>query len=51
MEKLSFTRTSLSNVKAIMMVMRVHVVEWLCQAVMRRILILECLLSGARGCL
>jgi hypothetical protein len=35
----------------VMVVMCVPVVERLCQAVIRRIPVLKCLLSGARGCL
>jgi hypothetical protein len=49
MGKPAFTRASLSNVRVIMAIIRVPVVELLCQAVMRRIPVLKYLLSGARG--
>jgi hypothetical protein len=49
MEKLNFTRASLSNVGVIMTIMRVPLVELLCQTMMGQIPILEYLLPGARG--
>jgi hypothetical protein len=49
MEKPAFTRMSLSDVKLIMISMRVLVEEFLCQAVMEQIPLLKGLLSGARG--
>jgi hypothetical protein len=49
MEKPAFTRACLSNVKLIMPIMRVPMVELLCQAVMGWIPALKYLLSGARG--
>jgi hypothetical protein len=48
MEKFAFTSTNLSNIKVIMMIMRVPVEELICQVVTGQILVLECLLSGAR---
>jgi hypothetical protein len=51
MGKLAITPMSLPNVKFIMAIMHVHVVEWLCQAVMGCIPILECLLLSVFGCL
>jgi hypothetical protein len=42
---------SLSDVRMIMTIMCVLLEELLCQAVMGRILVLECLLSVTRGCL
>jgi hypothetical protein len=42
---------SLSDVRAIMAVICVLVVKLLCQAMMGRVPLLECLLSGMRGCL
>jgi hypothetical protein len=36
MEKLTFTRVNLSNIRVIMVIMRVLVEELLCQAVMGR---------------
>jgi hypothetical protein len=43
------TRVSLSDVRVIMMIMRVFMKELLYQAVMRQAPVLECMLSGARG--
>jgi hypothetical protein len=40
---------SLSDVRVIMMIMYVLMMELQCQAVMERIPALECLLSGTRG--
>jgi hypothetical protein len=51
MEKSAFTRARLSNVRVIMVIMRVLMVELLCQAAMGWIPILKYLLSCARGCL
>jgi hypothetical protein len=42
-EKLAFTGAHLSNVRVIMVIMRVLVDESLCQAVMGHITVLECL--------
>jgi hypothetical protein len=49
MEKLTFTRASLSDVSGIMAIMHVPLVELLCHAAMGRIPALEYLLLGARG--
>jgi hypothetical protein len=49
MEKLIFTRACLSDVNVIIVIMRVPLVELLCQAAMRWILALDYLLPGARG--
>jgi hypothetical protein len=46
MEKPAFTRTDLSDVRVIMVIMRVPLVESLCQVVMERMPALEYLLSG-----
>jgi hypothetical protein len=51
MKKSVFTRVNLSDIRVIMAIMRVLVHELLCQTVMRRISVLEYLLSGVRGCL
>jgi hypothetical protein len=51
MEKLNFTRAFLSDVRVTMVIMRVPVVELLCQAAMGQIPTLKCLLSGVCGCL
>jgi hypothetical protein len=51
MEKPIFTRMNLSDVRLIMMIMHVLMEELLCQVVTELILVLECLLLGARGCL
>jgi hypothetical protein len=51
MEKPAFTRVNLPNVRVIMTIMRVPVVERLCHAVMGRISTLKCLLLGKCGCL
>jgi hypothetical protein len=51
MEKATVTRASLPNVRVIMTIKRVPVVEQLCQAMMGWILALKCLLSSAHGCL
>jgi hypothetical protein len=47
MEKLIFTRVRLSYIREIMVIMRVSMVELLCQMPMGRILALEYVLSGA----
>jgi hypothetical protein len=49
MEKLTFTGANLSDVRVIMAIMHVHMEELLCQAATGQILVLECLLLGARG--
>jgi hypothetical protein len=49
MEKSSFTRVNLSDVRVIMMIMCVPVVELLCQAVTGWISVREHLFSGACG--
>jgi hypothetical protein len=49
MEKPTFTKVSLSDVRIIMAIMRVHVVDLLCQATMGWIPVLNYLLLGARG--
>jgi hypothetical protein len=49
MEKPTFTRACLSDARVIMVIMRVPLVDLLCQAVMGQILALEYLLSGASG--
>jgi hypothetical protein len=49
MEDPSFTGVSLSYVRVIMMIMCVLMVELLCQAVIGRVPVLECLLLGAHG--
>jgi hypothetical protein len=49
MEKLTFTKVCLSSVSAIMAIMRVPLIELLCQATMGWILALESLLQGACG--
>jgi hypothetical protein len=49
MEIPAFIGASLSDVKVIMMIMCVLVVELLCQTVTGRIPVLECLLLGTRG--
>jgi hypothetical protein len=51
MEKPTFTRANLSNVRVIMMIMRVSLDELLCQGVTGHILVLKYLLSGACGSL
>jgi hypothetical protein len=51
MEKPTFTRASLSNVRVIIMIMHVPVVQRLCQTVIGWIPVLKCLLSSACGCL
>jgi hypothetical protein len=48
MENSALIGVSLFNVRVIVTIMRVLAVELLCQAVMGRILILTCLLPGAR---
>jgi hypothetical protein len=48
MEKLIFTRASLFNVRVIMVIMRLHMVQLLYQVVTERIPVLKYLLSGAR---
>jgi hypothetical protein len=49
MEKLAFTRVNLSDVRVIMVIMRVFMEELLCQAVMERIPVLEYPLSSVHG--
>jgi hypothetical protein len=49
MEKSAFTRVCLSDVRVIMLIMRVPLVEQQCQAAMGRVPILKCPLSGERG--
>jgi hypothetical protein len=51
MEKPTFPKANLSDVRAIMAIMRVPVVELLCQAAMGNISILKYLLSDVHGCL
>jgi hypothetical protein len=51
MEKATFTRVNLSNVRVIMAIMRFVVEELLCESMMGWILVLKCLLSGVCGCL
>jgi hypothetical protein len=50
MENPTFTRATIFDVRVIMEIMRVLVVELLCQAVMGRVIVLECLLLGTHGC-
>jgi hypothetical protein len=50
-EKNAFNRGRSSNIRVIMVIMHVLVVERLWPSVMGRILALECLLPWARGCL
>jgi hypothetical protein len=49
MEKPTFTKVSLSDVRVIMAIMRVHVVELLCQTAMGWIPVLKYFLLGACG--
>jgi hypothetical protein len=49
MEKLTFTKANLSNVRVIMVIMHVPLEELLYQAVVGWIPVLECLLSAAHG--
>jgi hypothetical protein len=49
MEKPTFTRVNLSDVKVIMAIMYISVVDLLCEVSMGWILVLKFLLSGARG--
>jgi hypothetical protein len=49
MKNPTFIGVSLSDVKVIMVIMHIFMEELLSQAVMRRIPVLECLLSGAHG--
>jgi hypothetical protein len=51
MKKSAFTRVNLSDVRAIMAIMCVPVMELLCQAVMRWVPVLEYLLLDVCGCL
>jgi hypothetical protein len=51
MEKHTFTRVNLSNVRVIVSIMRVPMVELLCQELMGYISVLKYLLSGVCGCL
>jgi hypothetical protein len=51
MEMLTFTRVNLSDIRVIMEIMRVLVVELLCQATTGHILVLKYLLSDAQGCM
>jgi hypothetical protein len=48
MEKPIFTKASLFNVRVIMVIMRLHMVQLLYQVVTERIPVLKYLLSGAR---
>jgi hypothetical protein len=50
MEKSTFTRANLSDVRIIIAIVCVPMVELLCQVVIGRIPVLEHLLSGAHGC-
>jgi hypothetical protein len=50
MENPAFIRVSLSDVRVIMVIMCVLNVELLCQEVMGRVPIFDCLLPGACGC-
>jgi hypothetical protein len=50
MENPAFTEMSLSDGKVIMAIMHVLSLDLLCQAVMGRVPVLECLLLGARVC-
>jgi hypothetical protein len=47
MEKSAFTRIDLTDVRVIMVIMRVPVKELLCQAVTGWIPVLKCIMSGA----
>jgi hypothetical protein len=49
MENPTFTGASLSGVRVIMAIMRVLVVELLCQVMMGQVLVIECPLIGACG--
>jgi hypothetical protein len=49
MEKNTFTRACLSDIRVIMAIMHVPLVELLCQTAMERIPTLEYLPPGARG--
>jgi hypothetical protein len=49
MEKPTFIKACLSGVRVIMSIIRVPMVELLCQTVMRSPLVLNYLLSGVRG--
>jgi hypothetical protein len=51
MEKCAFTKACLSHIRVIMMIMRILVVDLLCQMTMGWPSVLEYLLSDARGCL
>jgi hypothetical protein len=51
MENHAFIGASLSNARVIISIMRVLVVELLCQVTMGWIPVLECLFLSARGCL
>jgi hypothetical protein len=50
MENCAFTGASLSDVIVIMVIMHVLSVELLCQAVMGRVPVFECLLLVEHGC-
>jgi hypothetical protein len=50
MEKTAFTRAFLSNVRVIMTIMCVPMVELLCQVAMGQTLALKYQLSGVRAC-
>jgi hypothetical protein len=49
MEKFAFTGACLSSVRVIMVILRVSLIELICQTVMGLIPTLEYLLPGARG--
>jgi hypothetical protein len=49
MENSAFIVASLSDIRVIMVIMRILMVELLYQVVMGCILVLECLLSGVHG--
>jgi hypothetical protein len=49
MKNPTFIRENLFDVRAIMVIMCVLIVELLCQTVMGRVPVLECLLPDARG--
>jgi hypothetical protein len=51
MEKPAFARVNLSDVRVIIVIMHVPMVELLCQVSMGQIPVLECLLSSVHGCL
>jgi hypothetical protein len=51
MEKSAFTRTCLSRIKVIMVIMCILLIELLYQTMMGQLLVLEYLMSGVCGCL